>query len=130
MFLLGALGALGLPISQTATILCFAAALVTAALLPLFSSSLGLRLYGLEALMLALNTSYGVWAGSAMEMVPFSLLLILAVFGSGLPVSDPGGPIARVFYTDAPQPDIAALAHGNLEGLLMARTGLGEEARV
>ncbi|MGD8488411.1 MAG: hypothetical protein PVJ26_00720 [Anaerolineae bacterium] len=80
VFLLGALGALGLPISQTATILCFAAALVTAALLPLFSSSLGLRLYGLEALMLALNTSYAVWAGSAMEMVPFSLLLILATW--------------------------------------------------
>ena len=49
------------------------------------------------------------------------------IFGTGLPISDPGGPIARVFYTDAPQADIAAMAHGNLERLLarrQARSGL------
>ena len=80
VFLLGALGALGLPISQTATVLCFATALVTVAILPLFSTALGLRLYGLEAMILALNTSYAVWAGSAMEMVPFGLLLIVATW--------------------------------------------------
>jgi len=40
------------------------------------------------------------------------------LFGTGLPVADPGGPIARVFYTDAPRSDITAMAHGNLERLL------------
>ncbi len=40
------------------------------------------------------------------------------LFGSGLPIGDPGGPMARVFYTDAPQADLAAMAHGNLERLL------------
>jgi arabinofuranosyltransferase len=78
VFTLGGLGALGLPISETATALCFAAALLTAALLPWFSTSLGLRLYGLDALLLALNTSYAIWGGSAMEMVPFGLLLVVA----------------------------------------------------
>ena len=40
------------------------------------------------------------------------------LFGTGLPVGDPGGPIARVHYTDAPQADLEAMAHGNLERLL------------
>jgi hypothetical protein len=40
------------------------------------------------------------------------------LFGTGLPVADPGGPIARLYYTDAPQADIAAMAHGNIERLL------------
>jgi predicted TIM-barrel fold metal-dependent hydrolase len=40
------------------------------------------------------------------------------VFGTGLPIADPGGPIARVFYTDAPAADIAAIAHGTIEYLL------------
>ena len=40
------------------------------------------------------------------------------LFGTGMPVSDPGGPIARIFYTDAPEADIDAMAHGNLERLL------------
>jgi hypothetical protein len=40
------------------------------------------------------------------------------VFGTGLPVSDPGGPIARVRYTDASQADREAIAHGNVERLL------------
>lgn len=40
------------------------------------------------------------------------------LFGTGLPVADPGGPIARLCYTDAPQADIAAMAYGNLERLL------------
>lgn len=80
VFALGSLGVLGLPIAETATVLCFACALLTVALLPWFSGSLGLRLYGLDALLLALNTSYAVWAGSAMEMVPFGLLLILATW--------------------------------------------------
>ena len=80
VFLLGGLGAVGLPIDQTAQVLCFASAIATVALLPRFSSSLGLRLYGLDALLLALNTSYAVWAGSAMEMVPFGLLLMLAAW--------------------------------------------------
>jgi hypothetical protein len=57
------------------------------------------------------------------------------IFGTGLPISDPGGPIARVFYTDAPQADIAAIAHSNLERLLarrQARSGIdptGETGR-
>jgi len=42
------------------------------------------------------------------------------LFGTGLPACDPGGPIARVFYTSAPPADIAAMAHGNLERLLEA----------
>jgi len=33
------------------------------------------------------------------------------LFGTGLPAADPGGPIARLYYTDAPQADIAAMAH-------------------
>jgi predicted TIM-barrel fold metal-dependent hydrolase len=40
------------------------------------------------------------------------------LFGTGLPVGDPGGPIARVHYTRAPQADLEAMAHGNLERLL------------
>jgi arabinofuranosyltransferase len=80
VFALGFLATLGLPIVETASALCFASALMTVALLPRFSSALGLQLYGLEALLLALNTSYAVWAGSAMEMVPFGLLLVLATW--------------------------------------------------
>jgi hypothetical protein len=80
VFILGGLGALGLPIARTATVLCVASALAMVALLPRFSASLGLKLFGLDALLLALNTSYAVWAGSAMEMVPFGLLLILATW--------------------------------------------------
>jgi arabinofuranosyltransferase len=80
VFLLGGLAALGLPIAETATVLCVIAAGLTVALLPRFSASLGLRLYGLDALLLALNTSYAIWAGSAMEMVPFGLLLILSTW--------------------------------------------------
>lgn len=46
------------------------------------------------------------------------------LFGTGLPVMDGGGPIARVFYTRAPELDIEAMAHGNLERLLdRARAG-------
>ena len=48
------------------------------------------------------------------------------LFGTGQPSYDPGGPIARVFYTDAPEADVAAMAHGNLERLL-ARVRLEEE---
>jgi arabinofuranosyltransferase len=80
VFALGFLAALRLPIVATATVLCFGSALLTVGLLPRFSSSLGLGLYGLDALLLALNTSYAVWAGSAMEMAPFGLLLILAAW--------------------------------------------------
>ncbi len=80
VFLLGGLAALGQPIAETATLLCMIAAALTAVLLPRFSASLGLRLYGLDALLLALNTSYAIWAGSAMEMVPFGLLLIVATW--------------------------------------------------
>lgn len=40
------------------------------------------------------------------------------LFGTALPVADPGGPIARLFYTDAPEADLAAMAHGNVERLL------------
>jgi predicted TIM-barrel fold metal-dependent hydrolase len=40
------------------------------------------------------------------------------VFGTGLPIADPGGPIARLFYTDAPPATLAAIAHGNIERLL------------
>ena len=46
------------------------------------------------------------------------------LFGTGLPTLDGGGPIARVFYTRAPESDIEAMAHGNLERLLdRVRTG-------
>jgi predicted TIM-barrel fold metal-dependent hydrolase len=48
------------------------------------------------------------------------------LFGTGLPMADPGGPIARLFYTDAPQGDLAAMAHGNIERLL-ARSGAENE---
>jgi len=40
------------------------------------------------------------------------------VFGTGLPIADPGGPIARLFYTDAPPAVLDAIAHGNLTRLL------------
>ncbi len=80
VFTLGGLGAVGLPIVRVAVVLSLAAALLTVILLPSFSASLGLRLYGLDALLLAFNTSYAVWAGAAMEMVPFGLLLILTTW--------------------------------------------------
>jgi hypothetical protein len=40
------------------------------------------------------------------------------IFGTGLPTWDPGGPIARLTYTDAPPAALDAIAHGNLERLL------------
>jgi hypothetical protein len=40
------------------------------------------------------------------------------IFGTGLPTADAGGPLARLFYTDAPPATLAAIAHGNLERLL------------
>jgi hypothetical protein len=40
------------------------------------------------------------------------------VFGTGLPTADPGGPLARLFYTDAPPATLEAIAHGTLERLL------------
>ena len=40
------------------------------------------------------------------------------LFGTGLPTADPGGPIARLFYTDAPPSALNAIAHGNLTRLL------------
>ena len=40
------------------------------------------------------------------------------VFGTGLPIADPGGPIARLSYTDAPPAALDAIAHGNLGRLL------------
>lgn len=48
------------------------------------------------------------------------------VFGTGLPSMDPGGPIARVCYTQTGSHDIEAIAHGNLERLL-GRVWLIEE---
>jgi predicted TIM-barrel fold metal-dependent hydrolase len=48
------------------------------------------------------------------------------LFGTGLPSCDPGGPIARVYYTHGSDADLAAIAHGNLERLL-SRVRLGEE---
>jgi hypothetical protein len=48
------------------------------------------------------------------------------LFGTGLPAHDPGGPIARVFYTPAPPSHIEAMAHGNLEALL-SRVRPGQE---
>ncbi len=50
------------------------------------------------------------------------------LFGTGLPRCDPGGPIARLFYTDAPQTEIAAMAYGNVERLL-ARVQLEKGVR-
>jgi len=50
------------------------------------------------------------------------------VFGTGLQVADPGGPLARLFYTDAPTADIAAIAHSNIEKLL-ARVQIAEAAQ-
>ncbi len=80
VFILGGLGALGLPIAETATVLCIVSAILAVAILPRFSRAMGLQLYSLDALLLALNTSYAVWTRSAMEMVPFGLLLILATW--------------------------------------------------
>lgn len=40
------------------------------------------------------------------------------IFGTGLPTADPGGPIARLAYTDAPPATLDAIAHGNLARLL------------
>ena len=40
------------------------------------------------------------------------------IFGTGLPTADPGGPIARLFYTEAPPEALEAIAHGNLDRLL------------
>jgi hypothetical protein len=40
------------------------------------------------------------------------------IFGTGLPTADPGGPLARLFYTDALPSALDAIAHGNLERLL------------
>jgi predicted TIM-barrel fold metal-dependent hydrolase len=40
------------------------------------------------------------------------------IFGTGLPTADPGGPIARLFYTNAPPSALHAIAHGNIERLL------------
>jgi hypothetical protein len=40
------------------------------------------------------------------------------LFGTALPTGDPGGPIARLGYTDAPVAALEAMAHGNLERLL------------
>ena len=48
------------------------------------------------------------------------------VFGTGLPAMDPGGPIARLCYTQADPQDVQAIAHGNLERLL-GRVWLIEE---
>ena len=50
------------------------------------------------------------------------------LFGTGLPTADPGGPIARLYYTLAPQADVAAMAHGNIERLLVG-SGTGKEGR-
>ncbi len=80
VFLLAGLAVLGLPIPATAWVLCFVCALLTVALLPRLTRTLGLRTYGLDALLLALNTSYAVWAGSSMELAPFGLLLVLAAW--------------------------------------------------
>jgi len=48
------------------------------------------------------------------------------VFGTGLPAMDPGGPIARVCYTQGDPQHVEAIAHGNLERLL-GRVWLVEE---
>jgi hypothetical protein len=40
------------------------------------------------------------------------------LFGTGLPTADPGGPLARLGYTDAPPAALDAIAHGNLDRLL------------
>ena len=48
------------------------------------------------------------------------------LFGTGLPIADPGGPMARLSYTNAPQSDLAAIAYGNIERLL-ARSGAENE---
>jgi hypothetical protein len=40
------------------------------------------------------------------------------IFGTGLPIADPGGPLARLSYTDAPPAALNAIAHGNLARLL------------
>jgi predicted TIM-barrel fold metal-dependent hydrolase len=40
------------------------------------------------------------------------------LFGTGLPLRDPGGPIARVSYVRAAEADVTAIAHGTLEWML------------
>jgi hypothetical protein len=51
------------------------------------------------------------------------------LFGTGLPIADPGGPIARLYYTNAPQGDLAAMAHGNIERLLAGGEAGNREAQ-
>lgn len=77
ILLLGALARLGLPIEPTALALSIGAAVLAVVLTPRLSRRLGYNLYGLDALLLAANTSFAVWAGASMEMTVFALVLVL-----------------------------------------------------
>lgn len=80
VFALGGMTRLGLPIEATATAIPILAAGLAVALLPATSRRLGLKLYGLDALLLATNASFVLWSGEAMEMVVFAAMLVLATY--------------------------------------------------
>ena len=61
-------------------------------------------------------SNYSTYLGVEETVARFGSRRLL--FGTGLPAGDPGGPIARLCYTDAPQADLEAMAHGNVERLL------------
>ncbi|MGB8646235.1 MAG: hypothetical protein WCF84_13435 [Anaerolineae bacterium] len=79
IFLLGGLHAIGLPIESTALILSLAGGVLAVWLLPRLSHALGYELHGLDAFLLACNTSFAVWAGASMEMVVFAFVLVAAM---------------------------------------------------
>jgi hypothetical protein len=78
VFTLGALRSIGLPIESTALILSLGATVLAVLLLPSLSRRLGYSFWGLDALLLAANTSFAVWAGASMEMPVFAFFLVLA----------------------------------------------------
>ncbi|MFL7809287.1 MAG: amidohydrolase family protein [Anaerolineae bacterium] len=61
-------------------------------------------------------SNYSTYLGVEETLARFGSGRLL--FGTGLPTADPGGPIARLCYTDAPAADLEAMGHGNLERLL------------
>ena len=69
-------------------------------------------------------SNYSTYLGVEETLSRFGSKRLL--FGTGLPAMDPGGPIARVGYTQADPQDVEAMAHGNLERLL-GRVWLIEE---
>lgn len=79
VFTLAALYRLGLSIEGMATIVSIASGVIAVSLLPRLSRRLGFTLYGLDALLLAANSSFAVWSGAAMEISTFALVLVPAI---------------------------------------------------